>query len=121
MTDLEFLDAHAEHFDATGNLHLPESQGGKRGNPDVHFCSPSDKNPNPAGGPVGAGGRGVCASAKKSNLDKGQLYIVRKGMTVDYMGLRCLVQRVRLGMFYGKTLVSGHPIHFPCAWVRVVV
>ena len=83
-------------------------------------CSPPDKNLNPAGGPVGAGGRGVCASPKKSNLDKGYLNIVRKGVTVDYMGLRCLVQRVRLGMFYGKTLVSNSPVNFPCAWVRVV-
>lgn len=83
-------------------------------------CSPLDKNPKPSGGPVGAGGRGVCALPKKSNLDKGDLHIVRKGLTVDYMGLRCLVQRVRLGTFYGKTLVSGKPINFPCAWVRVV-
>lgn len=120
MTDLEFLDAYADHFDSTGNVYLPESLGGKDGNPDVHFCSPPAKNFNALGGPKAANGRGVCTPPKKSNLDKGDLNIVRKGLTVDYMGLRCIVQRVRLGMFYGKTLVSGAPINFPCAWVRVV-
>ena len=40
LTDDEFLDRHAKHFASTGNLYLPESQGGKAGNPDVHFCMP---------------------------------------------------------------------------------
>lgn len=124
MTDLEFLDAHAEHFDASGNLHLPESQGGKGGNPDVQFCSPPPINSALCVGlalGTGKDGVGVCALAKKSNLDKGDLRVVRRGLTVDYMGLRCLVQRVRVGMWYGKVLVSGSPINLPCGWVRVVV
>ena len=53
---------------------------------------------------MGADGLGVCTLTPefvatrlvhKSNLDKGELRIVRKGATVDYMGLRARVVSLR--------------------------
>lgn len=96
-----------------------------------HFCSPPPKNSAPAAGVALGGsndGAGACTPLtagdlrrvlRATNFDKARC-IVRKGQTVDYMGLRCRVQRVRLGMFWGCTVMTNQPINFPCAWVRVV-
>lgn len=46
-----------------------------------------------------------------SNLDLSGRRIVKRGSVVSYHGLRCKVDRVRLGFFWGQTLdVSGRPV-----------
>ncbi|MGB4117350.1 MAG: hypothetical protein WBK51_12475 [Polaromonas sp.] len=61
----------------------------------------------------------VCKS-KKSNLDKSGFKFVKKGCTVDYSGLSFYVQRVRLGICYGVTLIKRVPIYANCSTVKVV-
>lgn len=46
-----------------------------------------------------------------SNLDLSRRRVVKRGSVVSYHGLRCKVDRVRLGFFWGQTLdVSGRPV-----------
>lgn len=55
----------------------------------------------------GAPGPGVSTS----NLDLSRRRVVKRGSVVSYHGLRCKVDRVRLGFFWGQTLdVSGRPV-----------
>lgn len=61
----------------------------------------------------------VCAT-KKSNLDKSGFKFVKKGLTVDYFGVSFYVQRVRLGICYGVTVIKCVPIYANCSTVNVV-
>ena len=46
-----------------------------------------------------------------SNLDLSRRRLVKRGCVVSYHGLRCKVDRVRLGFFWGVTLdVAGRPV-----------
>ena len=54
------------------------------------------------------------------NRDKTGLRFVRKGCIADYSGLYFTVQRVRLGMAYGVTLMQRQSVFAPCASLRVV-
>lgn len=56
----------------------------------------------------------------KSNRDKSGFEFVKKGLTVDYFGVRFYVQRVRLGICYGETLIRHVPIYASCSTVKVV-
>lgn len=81
-------------------------------------CTPPVENSKPSGASDGADGQGVCIT-KKSNISlDGRL--VKKGQVVSYHGLCIRVQRVRLGVCYGYTLLSGRSDHFSCRTVRVV-
>lgn len=70
-----------------------------------------------------ASGPGV---STPSNLDCTGMRIVKRGCVVSYHGLRCKVDRVRAGFFWGQTLdVMGRPVPRAtlaeaCAHVQVV-
>lgn len=61
-----------------------------------------------------------------SNLDLSGRRVVKRGCVVSYHGLRCKVDRVRLGFFWGRIVdVIGQPIQNAtfsdaCARVQVV-
>lgn len=79
---------------------------------------PMQVNPSYGVSPGNKGAAGLVAQSSvpgpgvsTSNLDLSKRRVVKRGSVVSYHGLRCKVDRVRLGFFWGQTLdVSGRPV-----------
>lgn len=89
----------------------------------LFLCGPSGVNSALLASPLGNDGRGVCFSVNplgSVNRDKTGLSVVRKGVTVDYGGIRFVVERVRRGVAYGNTTFSNQYFFAPANAVRVM-
>lgn len=89
-----------------------------------YVCTPLARTPETAGPSVVEVRPGGCIQNQNplghTNRDKKGLRMVKKGCKVDYYGIAFVVQRVRMGVAYGQTLMQKQYFFAPTNSVKVM-